>query len=188
MTKTNSILKWILSILLIIVFTLISYLYTSGSFEKRASPKDTIRFKVNDLTLEVFYNRPYKKGRDIFGGLVPYNKVWRTGANEATTFSSSLPITINNKKLPKGLYTLWTIPNTSSWEIIFNSKQYPWGVDDQMKPMRDSEFDVLTVKIPVTEIDQVIEQFTIGFDNLRNPLEMYLAWDDTRINIPIIPN
>ena len=105
-----------------------------------------------------------------------------------TTFSSSLPITINNKKLPKGLYTLWTIPNTSSWEIIFNSKQYPWGVDDQMKPMRDSEFDVLTVEIPVTEFDQVIEQFTIGFDNLRNPLEMYLAWDNTRINIPIIPN
>ena len=83
-------------------------LYTNGSFDQRASPKDTISYKVNDLTLDVFYNRPYKKGRDIFGGLVPYNSVWRTGANEATTFSTSLPITIKNKTLPKGLYTLWT--------------------------------------------------------------------------------
>ena len=106
MTRTNSILKWILSILIVIVLALICYLYTSGSFDQRASPKDTISYKVNDLTLDVFYNRPYKKGRDIFGGLVPYNSVWRTGANEATAFSTSLPITIKNKTLPKGLYTL----------------------------------------------------------------------------------
>ena len=57
-----------------------------------------------------------------------------------------------------------------------------------MKPMRDPEFDALNVEIPVTKIDQVIEQFTIGFDNLKTPLEMYLVWDDTRINIPIVPN
>ena len=83
---------------------------------------------------------------------------------------------------------MWTVPHASSWKIIFNRKQYPWGVDEQMKPMRDPEFDALTVEVPVTKTDQVIEQFTIGFDKLKNPLEMDLVWDDTRINIPIIPN
>ena len=62
---------------------------------------------------------------------------------------------------------MWTVPHAASWEIIFNNKQYPWGVDEQMKPMRDPKFDALTVKIPVTKIDQAIEQFTIGFDNLK---------------------
>lgn len=189
MTKTNTILKWIISTLLLVALTLFSYLYfVTGSFEKRASPRDTISYKVNDLTLEVFYNRPYKKGREIFGGLVPFNKVWRTGANEATTFSSNLPITIENQILPKGEYTLWTIPSKNSWDVIFNSKQYPWGVDEQMQPMRNSEFDVIKVTIPVTKIDKNVEQFTIGFDNLSNPLQMYLVWDTTKINLSISPN
>ena len=105
------------------------FAYVNGDIlQKRLSPKDTVEFKLNDLELEVFYNRPSKRERDIFGALVAYNKIWRTGANEATTFETNKPLKIGDDYLVAGKYTLWTIPNEKEWTVIFNSKQYPWGV------------------------------------------------------------
>ena len=86
----NTFLKRLLIVLSIAALGLFLYSYfIENIFEKRLSPKDTVEFKLNDLKLKVFYNRPFKKGRDIFGGLVPYGQVWRTGANEPTTFSTN---------------------------------------------------------------------------------------------------
>ena len=130
----NTFLKRLLILLSIIAIGLFLYSYfVEDIFSKRLSPKDTVEFKLNDLELNVFYNRPSKKGREIFGALVPYNKVWRTGANEATTFSSNKNLMIEGNYLPAGDYTLWTIPNDTSWQVMFNSKQYPWGVNEQMQ-------------------------------------------------------
>ncbi|MBT8252678.1 MAG: DUF2911 domain-containing protein [Bacteroidia bacterium] len=182
----NLLLKRIILLLLLIIIGILAYaFFNTELFKPRLSPKDTVEFKLNDLELEVFYNRPSKRDRSIFGGLVPFNEVWRTGANEATTFRTNTNLNIGGKTLPAGLYTLWTIPGETEWEVIFNSKQYPWGVDETMKPMRDPQFDVIRVSIPVQKLDQTVEQFTIAFDNSTDNLSLTMAWDETKIVVPL---
>lgn len=173
-------------ILAIVAVGLFIYSYKNGNiFKKPLSPKDNVEFKLNDLELNVFYNRPSKRGRDIFGGLVTFNEVWRTGANEATTFETNQALHVLGQNLNQGIYTLWTIPGEKSWHVIFNQKQYPWGVNDDMKPMRDPEFDVVNVEVPVTLIDSTVEQFTIAFDNSTDNLFLTMAWDNTKIAVPL---
>lgn len=182
----NVFLKRTLIVLFLLAAGLFAYAYFVGDvFSKRLSPKDTVEFKLNDLKLEVFYNRPYKKGREIFGALVPFDEVWRTGANEATTFITNQNLMIDSTFVPAGEYTLWTIPRDSVWDVIFNTKQYPWGVDEQMRPMREPQFDLVTVKSPVENLKKSVEQFTIAFDNTTDELEMTMVWDRTKIAVPI---
>ena len=179
-------LKRIILLLSIIAIGVLGYTYFyTDLFKKRLSPKDTVEFRLNDLELEVFYYRPSKRERVIFGGLVAYNKVWRTGANEATTFETNQALKIGNDSLAAGIYTLWTIPNKDFWQIIFNSKQYPWGVNDAMEAMRETEFDVINIDIPVEELHTVVEQFTIAFDNSTDNLSLTMAWDKVKIVIPL---
>ncbi|WP_338733289.1 DUF2911 domain-containing protein [Mangrovimonas cancribranchiae] len=183
----NRFLKWVLWVLLLVavgVF-LYSYFIDDSLLNKRLSPKDTVSFAKNDLKLQVFYNRPSKRGRDIFGGLVPYKKVWRTGANEATTFETNQALNIKGDSLPVGKYTLWTIPNDSTWHVMFNSKQYPWGVDMEMNPMRDPNFDLINIEVPVEKINTTVEQFTIGFDNALDDLSLTMVWDNVKIAVPL---
>ena len=179
-------LKRIILFLSIIAIGVLGYTYFyTELFTKRLSPKDTVEFRINDLELEVFYNRPSKRERLIFGGLVPFNKVWRTGANEATTFKTNQALKIGNDSLAAGKYTLWTIPNKDSWQVIFNSKQYPWGVNDAMQTMREDVFDVINIKVPVENIPNSVEQFTIAFDNSTDNLSLTMAWDKVKIVIPL---
>lgn len=182
----NTFLKRLLLFLSIIAIALFCYSYFAENiFSSRLSPKDTVVFKLNDLKLEVFYNRPSKKDRDVFGALVPYGKVWRTGANEATTFESNKSLLVKNAKLPAGNYTLWTVPRDSSWSVIFNTKQYPWGVDEQMQPMWDPNYDILEIEVPVETLSNPVEQFTIAFDNSTDNLKLTMAWDRTKISVPM---
>lgn len=159
--------------------------YTLKIKTKSYSPEDTIAFQQQELELEVFYNRPYKKNREIFGGLVPYGEVWRTGANEATTFQTNKDILIDGSFLPAGKYTLWTIPGEDSWKVIFNSKMYPWGITLDKIPSRLAEFDVLTVEVPVETLDTSVEQFSIYFKESNDLILMTLAWDQTAVYVPI---
>ncbi|GAA4316140.1 hypothetical protein GCM10023115_25840 [Pontixanthobacter gangjinensis] len=152
---------------------------------KAHSPEDTVTYRENGLKLEVFYNRPYKKEREIFGNLVPYNKVWRTGANEATTFETNKDILVDGSLLKAGKYTLWTIPMEESWKVIFNDKMYPWGINLDEEAYRDPKFDALVLERPVEETDLNLEQFTILFDDSGDFVNMVLTWDNTRISIPI---
>lgn len=182
----NRFLKILVFILIFIAIGLFAYSYYSGGiFKKPLSPKDNVEYKLNDLKLEVFYNRPSKRGREIFGGLVPYDKVWRTGANEATTFETNLPLLVDGYPLPKGKYTLWTIPRDSVWSVMFNSKQYKWGVDEHMNPMREAAFDVVKIEVPTENLNTTVEQFTIGFDNTTGELKLTMAWDKTKIAVPL---
>jgi Protein of unknown function (DUF2911) len=176
-------------IILLLSFVLVgvlayTYFYTN-LFKTSLSPKDTVEFKLNDLELEVFYNRPSKRERVIFGGLVNYNKVWRTGANEATTFKTNQTLKIGNDSLAAGKYTLWTIPDKDSWQVIFNSKQYAWGVNDALQAMREAEFDVININVPVKFLEKTVEQFTIAFDNSTDNLSLTMAWDKTKIVVPL---
>lgn len=182
----NTFLKRVLILLSVIALGLFLYsTLVENIFGQRLSPKDTVEFKLNNLKFEVFYNRPFKKDRDIFGALVPFNEVWRTGANEATTFETNSTLDIGGMPLPAGKYTLWTVPNNSTWNVIFNSKQYSWGVNAQMQPMWDPNYDVVNVEVPVQKLENFVEQFTIGFDNSTDKLFLTMAWDDVKIEVPL---
>jgi len=153
---------------------------------KAHSPEDISHYEEASLKLEVFYNRPYKRDRIIFGNLVPYGEVWRTGANEATTFYSNEDLLVDGSFLKAGTYTLWTIPMKDSWKVIFNSKMYPWGIDLDKKAYRDPAFDVLTLEIPVTQPDIILEQFSIYFEKANEMIFLKLAWDQILVAIPLI--
>jgi len=182
----NSFLKRLLILLSIIALGLFLYsTFVEDLFAKRLSPKDTVEFKLNDLKLEVFYNRPFRKEREIFGALVPFNQVWRTGANEATTFETNKPLEINGSQLAPGKYTLWTVPKDSTWNVIFNTKQYSWGVNAEMKPMWDPNYDALNIEVPVEKLENPVEQFTIAFDNSTDHLYLTMAWDDVKVAVPL---
>lgn len=151
---------------------------------KSFSPEEEIVFQQGDLTIKVFYNRPSKKGRVIFGGLVPYNTVWRTGANEATTFETNQDLRMEGDVLPEGKYSLWTIPRETTWTIIFNSEYGQWGVNSEGAPNRDPALDVLKVDVHALQQEQVFEQFTIAFEKAGEDAEMVLMWDKTVVAVP----
>jgi hypothetical protein len=152
--------------------------------KKSFSPEEEVTYNSGDLTINVFYNRPFKKGRDIFGGLVPYDKVWRTGANEATTFQTNKDLLIEGKTLKRGKYTLWTIPGEETWKIIFNSEYGQWGIGSDGEANRNPANDVLTIDVHAVQQEQVFEQFTISFEKVGEDNEMVLIWDKTLVAVP----
>lgn len=150
---------------------------------KKASPEEKVTFVHNGVNLVVDYSRPNKKGRVIFGELVPYGKVWRTGANEATTITIDKPIIVGGAALEAGTYTLWTIPQLDTWTVIFNAKMYPWGVNYDGEPQRDPTADVAKVEVPVEPLTSPVEQFTITVEG--TPAALTLKWDQTQVSVPL---
>lgn len=150
---------------------------------KRASPLEQNTYWVGDLQVDIEYSRPYKKGRVIFGGLVPYGKVWRTGANEATTFTINKPITFGGKSVPPGKYTLWAVPGPQQWTVILNSKMYGWGIDNDGNASRDPMADVAKANALVTALPEPVEQFTI--EVVQVPTSLVLKWDSVLISVPL---
>ncbi len=180
----RKVLLWIVGIIavLVLLFTVLFNLMRSQT--KKHSPEARVEYMQGATKLAVFYNRPGKKGRDIFGGLVPYGEVWRTGANEVTTFTTSQDLLVDGKTLPAGEYTLWTIPERDTWTVIFNSKHYAWGVSLNGKAARDPAFDVLQVQVPAETLPAPVELFTIAFEDGQQ-LQLVLSWDQTQVKVPI---
>jgi len=178
-------LKWFLILLgaLILIMFLVVLPYTKSSTKKH-SPETTATYNQNGYNLTAIYSSPFKKGRVIFGELVPYGKVWRTGANEPTTFESNVDLVIKGATLPQGKYSLWTIPKENSWNVIFNKDIPGWGVGWGSKSARDPEFDVVNIEVPVKELSHVQESFTIDFSD-KAELMMNLIWDDISVSVPI---
>jgi hypothetical protein len=158
--------------------------YVNKSKTKAFSPEGEVVFKKGDLAIKVFYNRPYKKGREIFGALVPYGKVWRTGANEATIFETNKNLTIEGKNLKAGKYSLWTVPGQETWKIIFNSEYGQWGINAKGEANRDPSRDVLSIEVHALTQEQEFEQFTISFEKSGEEAEMVLIWDKTLVAVP----
>lgn len=152
---------------------------------KARSPEDTSVYSEGSLEMEVVYNRPNKKGRVIFGELVPYGEVWRTGANEATTFSTNKNIFVDGSELKEGTYTLWTIPQKDSWKVIFNSKMYPWGINLDKVASREPDFDALVLEVPTYKLQDTLEQFSIYFEKSNDLILLNLAWEATKVVVPI---
>jgi len=131
--------------------------------------------------VRIIYSRPSKKDREIFGKLIPYGKVWRTGANEAPELKVYRDLTLGGQQIKAGTYALLTIPDSSEWTIILSSDLDQWGAYSYSENK-----DVLRFKIPVKQTDQVIENFSIRFKKKdANMAVMHLAWDRTLVEIPL---
>jgi len=169
----------ILKIVIISVAVLALAFYGFLTFTKSKSPADTASFNQNGLSVQVDYCQPYKKERVIFGQLVPYGKVWRTGANEATIFDVKQDVKIADKPLKAGKYTLWTIPNADNWTIVFNSQTGQWGTE------YDEAKDVLRVDVPASKLAETVEQFKIDFASAEGGTNMLLSWENTEVKVPV---
>ena len=153
-------------------------LYSFMIYTKSHSPGATAIYGANGLEISVKYCQPAKKGRQIFGGIVPYGEVWRTGANEATIISINKDVSVAGKPLKAGVYSLWTIPNQADFDVIFNSETGQWGTN------HDPKLDVLKVKVPAQSQGNVVENFLIDFPKSDSVVTMRLNWDQTQISVP----
>ena len=167
-----------------IIFFLLSSFYGFSQLKTpSASTAAEIEQVVGLTEIEIDYNRPSKKGRNIFGNLVPYGKIWRTGANSGTEISFSTDVTINGQNIKEGTYSIFSIPNKDSWEIILYTDTDLWSVPrnwDETKIIFQSNF-----KTNMNN-DKSVETFTISFDNItNNDFDLVFSWDDTYVIVPI---
>jgi len=174
--------KFLIVVGVLMVAVILFLVFGRKYYTKRFSPEDHVELVDGDFRVLVFYNRPYKKGREIFGGLVPYNKVWRTGANEATWFEINQAVNFNGSILLPGRYSLWTIPGKTTWKIILNSSIPPWGIDYNSEAARDPTTDALIITSPVLSLDDAIEQFTIDLEKNEESYSLSLQWDKTYVS------
>jgi hypothetical protein len=144
-----------------------------------ASPRDSVSGKIGSASVAINYGSPSVKGRKIWGGLVPYDKVWRTGANQATTFETNKPIKVEGKTLPAGKYSLFTKPGEKEWKIIFNAQLGEWGIKNGGEANDDPAKDVLVVSVtPVKsagfnerlKFDVTGNGFVLRWENLEVPV------------------
>ncbi|WP_410004405.1 DUF2911 domain-containing protein [Aequorivita nionensis] len=150
--------------------------------EMDASPMDIAMARPNKKSppfARVIYSRPQKKGRDIFGGVVPYGEVWRTGANEATELDIYVPLKLGSTILKPGTYTLYTIPDEDNWTIIINSDTNVWGAFSYKK-----EKDVARITVPCEQAVAPIESLSMIFKTDGKGTVLMIGWDDHYVEIP----
>jgi hypothetical protein len=145
------------------------------------SPRDTARLALPDgKQVFVDYGRPLMRGRRIMGELVPWGRPWRTGANAATTFVTDVDLEIAGTLVPRGTYTLYTLPTPGRWTLIINRQTGQWGT--QYEPSRD------LVRLPMrrSETSQPVEQFTIALQPTRpGRFDLSMEWESTRETVPV---
>lgn len=155
-------------------------------YTKSFSPEVVVRHEQNGIDVKVTYSKPAKKGRFIFGreqdgALLPYGKVWRTGANEATVIEFSQGVLFANNKVAAGKYSLWTIPNQGDWIVILNSEVGQWGTN------YNDGMNILKASVPIRISPKIQELFSIQFEEQSKGANMILSWDQTEAVIPILP-
>ena len=149
--------------------------------QQKASPPANAQCKFSDgKTVTVDYSSPRMKGRQIYGGLVPFGQVWRTGANEATTFVTTADTNVGGKDVPAGNYTIFTVPNKDKWTLIVNKKTGEWGI-----PYKYDADELTRVNMDVSKTSGPVENFTISFHEMGNGCHMYLDWENTRATVLI---
>lgn len=173
----------------IALYALFAFILTSMSFaqmgggdkSKRPSPPASASCDLGGgKTVKTDYSSPRMKGRKIYGGLVPYDQVWRTGANEATTFVTSSNITVGGTTVPAGSYTLFTVPNADSWSLIISKGTGEWGTD---YPGKDK--DLARVNMRVSSLPSPVENFTINYAKSGSGCSLQIDWETTRASVDI---
>jgi hypothetical protein len=146
---------------------------------KRPSPPAQAQCKFSDgKTITVDYSSPRAKGRKIFGGLVPYGEVWRTGANDATAFVTSADLTVGGKNVPAGSYTIFTVPTAEKWTLIVNKKTGEWGI-----PYKYESDELARVPMSVSKTPGPVENFTISFDQSGGNCTLRMSWENTQASV-----
>lgn len=130
--------------------------------------------------VRVIYSRPQRDNRVIFGDLVEYNKVWRLGANEATEIEFFRDVVIGGKKLTRGRYTLYAIPNPQKWTMIINKDTDTWGAF-----VYDEKKDVVRTDVPVTNLPEPVEAFSMSFNKAGNGTSLVISWENASVSLPI---
>lgn len=146
------------------------------------SPTQTLKQDFGIGSIDLTYSRPAMKGRKVFGDLVPYNKIWRTGANAATRIAFTEPVEIEGKRIDTGTYVLYTIPDVNSWEIILNKGLKNWGTDGY----KETE-DVARFKVAPVKTKKNVESFTIEFSDVTpTTCLLEIKWEKTLVALPIV--
>ena len=161
-------------------FLMAMFVTVSTAFaQEKASPAATASGKAGDATITINYSSPAVKGRKIWGELVPYNKAWRAGANQATIFETDKAVKIEGKDLPAGKYSLFAVPGEKEWQFIFNSETGQWGTKRTGEANFDSTKNVLTVSAKPTASSTMNERltyevggkgFSLKWENLEVPV------------------
>jgi hypothetical protein len=146
----------------------------------RSSPLAVASMRNKTTYIKITYSQPHKNGRAIFGSLVPYGQVWRTGANEATEITTTKDITLNSVLLKAGTYSIFTIPDKEKWTIIINADLGLWGSYNY-----NQKQDVFRFEVPTQSIQEVYEPFTIQFEQTADMANLLLLWDKTKVSIPV---
>ena len=158
----------------------------SDDKSKRPSPPASAACKFSDgKTINIDYSSPRAKGRKIFGeasekALVPYGQIWRTGANDATTFVTDTNVTVGGKAVPAGSYTIFTVPKADAWSLVISKKTGEWGTD-----YPGEKEDLVRVPMTVSKTSAPVENFTIAFDQAGSKCTLRIEWENTRASVEI---
>lgn len=170
-----------LAVLTAFLMTMTILAAAQQDMSKRPSPPANAQCQFSDgKSIKVDYSSPRAKGRKIFGDLVPYGKVWRTGANEATGFVTDTNLTAGGKDIPAGNYTIFTVPGPDKWTLIVNKKTGEWGI-----PYKYESDELARVDMSVSKTSAPVENFTIAFDQKGNTCTMRMEWENTRAQVDI---
>jgi len=170
----------ILFLFIISLFCLDFQAFSQETLKPRPSPLGLVTMKFEDSYVKITYGRPHMRGRKIFGDLVPYGQVWRTGANEATEITLSKNVKINGDEVAAGTYTIFTIPNEKKWTLILNSELGQWGAYRY-----NPDLDVYKFELDARENETAYEAFTIEFEQKTKTTNILLLWERARVSIPI---
>jgi Protein of unknown function (DUF2911) len=178
---------------LLLLAAVVASALPAAAQQKRISPHETISTVIDGNRVTIVYGRPYTKdpktaeARKIWGGLVPYGKIWRTGADEATLLITQKPIELGGATIPAGAYTLWILPAADKTKLIVNKQIGQWGISPRdPKQTYDEALDVAKIDLKKDVLDQPVDQFTISLEGKPSGGgTLKLAWESTQFSTGI---
>jgi Protein of unknown function (DUF2911) len=166
---------------LVVVLASVFVVAAQQDKSKRPSPPAQATFDLGGgKSVTIDYSSPRAKGRKIYGDLVPFGQVWRTGANESTTFVSTADLNVGGTTVPAGSYTLFTVPNKDKWQLVISKKTGEWGTD-----YPGPSNDLARIDMKVSALPSAIENFTISFEKAGTGANLNIDWETTRASVMI---
>jgi len=150
-------------------------LAASTSAQPPGSPHETVSATVDGAQVSITYGRPYMRGRKIVGGLVPFGRVWRTGADQSTTLVTDAPLVIGGAVVPAGKVSLYTLPSSQGWKLIINKQTGQWGTE------YNEAQDLARVDMAIKALTAPVDQFTIKIEGGQ----IRMAWELTEVSVPV---
>jgi Protein of unknown function (DUF2911) len=148
---------------------------------KRPSPPAQAKYDLGGgQTITIDYSSPRAKGRKIYGGIVPFGQIWRTGANESTTFVTTVDLNVGGTTVPAGNYTIFTVPNEDKWQLVISKKTGEWGTD-----YPGPSNDLARIDMKVSKLPSPVEDFTISFEKAGSGANLNIDWETTRASVMV---